>query len=112
MKNKALIVAVSEFTTMVHSKAFLIGLLMMPVFMGIAVGVQRFTRDATDIKDRAFVVVDRSGALYAPLKSAADDWNRAREGAGGVRTQPRFLTSEATFGPADDRARAALPDRL
>jgi ABC-2 type transport system permease protein len=113
MKNKALIVAVSEFTTMVHSKSFLIGLLMMPVFMGIAVGVQRFTRDATDITDRAFVVVDRSGALYGPLKSAADDWNRAGEaGGGGARMQPRFLTSEATFDPADDRARAELSDRV
>src|SRR5260370_30806239 len=110
MKNKALIVAISEFTTMVHSKAFLVGLLMMPVFMGIAVGVQRFTRDATDIKDRAFVVVDRTGALYGPLKSVADDWNRARPAAAGLRTQPRFLTSEATFDPADDRARAELSD--
>jgi len=47
MKNKALIVAVSEFTTLVQSKAFIVGLLMMPVFMAIAVGVQKFTRDAT-----------------------------------------------------------------
>ena len=75
MKNKALIVARSEFTTLVQSKAFLIGLLMMPVFMGVGVGVQRFTRGATDLKDRAFVVVDRSGALFGPLKAAADDWN-------------------------------------
>ena len=44
-----------------RSKAFLIGLLMMPVFMVIAFGVQRTTRDATDIKDRPFVVVDRTG---------------------------------------------------
>ena len=67
MKNKALIVAVSEFTTLVQSKAFLIGLLMMPIFMSIAFGVQKFTRNATDVKDRAFVVVDRTGALYAPF---------------------------------------------
>jgi hypothetical protein len=57
IKNKALIVAVSEFTTQVRSKGFLLGLLMMPVFMAISVGVQKFTRDATDIKDRPFVVV-------------------------------------------------------
>jgi ABC-2 type transport system permease protein len=112
MKNKALIVAVSEFTTAVHSKAFLLGLLMMPLFMAIALGVQRFTRDATDIKDRAFVVVDRSGALYGPLKGAADDWNRASVGPDGVQTQPRFLPSAAAFDPADDRARAALSDRV
>ena len=34
MKNKALIVAISEFTTLVQLKAFIVGLLMMPVFIG------------------------------------------------------------------------------
>jgi ABC-2 type transport system permease protein len=113
MKNKALIVARSEFTTLVQSKAFLIGLLMMPVFMGVGVGVQRFTRGATDLKDRAFVVVDRSGALFGPLKAAADDWNRANEAtAASAQTQPRFLPSEAAAGPSDAVARAALSDRV
>jgi ABC-2 type transport system permease protein len=111
MKNKALIVAVSEFTTLVQSKAFLIGLLMMPVFMGVAMGVQKFTRDATDIKDRPFVVVDRTGALFAPLKAAADEWNQASEAA-GTRTQPRFLPAPGSFDPGDEQARAALSDRV
>jgi ABC-2 type transport system permease protein len=112
MKNKALIVAASEFTTLVRSKAFLLGLIMMPVFMMIAMGVQKFTRNATDIKDRVFVVVDRTGALYAPLKAAADDWNRASVGPGGVQTQPRFLPSAEMFEEGDDQARAALSDRV
>jgi ABC-2 type transport system permease protein len=113
MKNKALIVAASEFTTLVQSKAFLLGLIMMPVFMGIAVGVQKFTRDATDIKDRALVVVDRSGVLYGPLKAAAEQWNRANEPSeGAARTQPRFLLSDAAFDAADQQARAALSDRV
>ena len=111
MKNKALIVAVSEFTTLVQSKAFIVGLLMMPVFMAIAVGVQKFTRDATDIKDRPFVVVDRTGVLYGPLKAAADDWNRA-SAASGVQTQPRFLPAEGRFEPGDEQARAGLSDRV
>ena len=112
MKNKALIVAISEFTTQVQSKAFLIGLLMMPVFMGIAVGVQKFTRDSTDLKDRPFAVVDRSGVLSGPLKAAAEEWNRAARGPDGVQTQPRFLPSDATFGSEDAAARAALSDRV
>jgi ABC-2 type transport system permease protein len=110
--NKALIVAVSEFTTLVRSKGFLVGLLMMPVFIGISIGVQKFTRDSTDVKDRPFVVVDRSGALFAPLTTAADDWNRAGEGPSGVRTQPRFLPSAEMFDPSDEHARAALSDRV
>src|SRR6266540_4174694 len=40
MKNKALIVAISEFNTLTRSKAFLVGILMMPIFMAIAFGVQ------------------------------------------------------------------------
>jgi len=109
--NKTLIVAASEFTTLTRSKAFLLGLLMMPVFMGIAVGVQRFTREATDIKDRRFVVVDRTGVLFAPLKASADDWNRAARG-GATQTLPLFLPSEASFEEGDEEARAALSDRV
>jgi ABC-2 type transport system permease protein len=111
MNNKALIVAVSEFTTLVRSKAFIVGLLMMPLFSVVALGVQKFTRDATDIKDRRFVVVDRSGVLYAPLKAAADEWNAGMRAA-GTQTAPFFLPSPASFGEEDEQARAALSDRV
>jgi ABC-2 type transport system permease protein len=111
MKNKALIVAVSEFTTLVRSKAFIVGLLMMPVFSGVAIGVQKFTKDAVDIKDRRFVVVDRTGALYAPIKAAADEWN-AGVRAAGPQTSPLFLPSEVNVEDHDDRALAALSDRV
>jgi ABC-2 type transport system permease protein len=109
--NKAMIVAVSEFTTLVRSKAFIVGLVMMPVFMAIAFGVQKFTKNATDVKDRVFVVVDRTGALYAPVKAAADDWNRAVK-AGATQTAPLYLPSDAMFDEADEQARAALSDRV
>src|SRR6185295_16238911 len=94
-----------------RSKAFMIGLLMMPVFMIIAMGVQKFTRDATDIKDRTFVVVDRTGALFAPLKAAADEWNAGVK-AGGTQTAPLFLPRQESFEQGDDQARAALSDRV
>jgi ABC-2 type transport system permease protein len=111
MKNKAVIVAISEFTTLVRSKAFIVGLLMMPLFSAVVFGVMRFTRGATDIRDRRFVVVDRSGALYAPLEAAADEWNvEAR--AASPQTAPRFLPESAAFAEHDDQARAALSDRV
>ena len=111
MKNKAAIVAICEFTTLVRSKAFIVGLAMMPVFFGIAVGVQKFTKEAIDIKDRRFVVVDRSGQLYAPLKAAADAWNTSARGA-VPQTSPQFFPSETSFGDEDEAARAALSDRV
>jgi ABC-2 type transport system permease protein len=111
MNSKALIVAVSEFTTLVRSKAFVVGLLMMPLFSAVAFGVQKFTKDATDIRDRRFVVVDRSGALYAPLKAAADEWN-AGVRATGTQAAPLFLPTQVNFGETDEQARAALSDRV
>ena len=113
MRNKALIVATSEFTTLVQSKAFIVGLVMMPIFMMIAFAVQKFTRDATDIKDRPFAIVDRSGVLAEPLKTAAEQWNRANAANdAGPQTQPRFLPSDASFDPSDEKARAELSDRV
>jgi len=111
MKNKALIVALSEFNTLTRSKAFVIGILMMPVFMAIALGVQKFTKNATDVNDRPFVVVDRTGAVYPAIAAAADEWNRGVS-ATGVQTAPRFLPSPATFDDKDEQARAALSDRV
>src|SRR4029079_16907325 len=106
MTNKTLIVAASEFNTQTRSKAFMIGLLMMPVFMIVAMGVQKFTRDATDVKDRTFAVVDRTGALFAPLKAAADEWNAGVK-AGGTQTAPLFLTRQEAFGQGAHQAARA-----
>ena len=111
MKNKTLIVALSEFNTLTRSKAFLVGILLMPVFMVIALGVQKFTRNATDVKDRRFVVIDRTGVLYPALTAAADEWNRGAM-ATGVQQAPRFLPAPAMFDDKDQQARAQLSDRV
>src|SRR5918995_4371252 len=111
MKNKTLIVAIAEFNTLTRSKAFVIGIAMMPVFLLITFGVQKVTRNATDIKDRKFVVVDRTGVLFAPIAAAADEWNR-NVAASGVQTSPRFIASEAMFDDKDEEARAKLSDRV
>jgi ABC-2 type transport system permease protein len=111
MKNKTLIIAVSEFNTLTRSKAFLIGLALMPIIMTIAFGVQRVTRNAVDTKDRRFVVVDRSGALYPAIATAAEQSNQAAF-EGGTQRAPKYLPAQASFAPDDQAARAALSDRV
>ncbi len=111
MKNKAAIVALCEFNTLTHSKAFIIGIMMMPIFLVIALGVQKFTRNATDVRDRSFAVVDRTGVVYPAIAAAAEEWNRGVV-ATGVQTAPRFLPSATSFDEKDDQARAAISDRV
>jgi ABC-2 type transport system permease protein len=110
MKNKALIVAVSEFNTLTRSKAFIIGLAMMPLIVAIALGVQKLTR-TVDTKDRRFVVVDRSGALYPAIAAAAEQSNQSAFD-GSTQKAPRYLPSQASFAPDDQAARAAVSDRV
>jgi ABC-2 type transport system permease protein len=111
--NKTLIVAASEFTTLTRSKAFLIGLFMMPVFMGAVFGLQKMTREVADTRDRPFAVVDPSGRWYPVMAAAADEWNRNGQAGGASRSTPRFLPQRAESASSDpDATRAQLSDRV
>ena len=73
---KTLIVASSEFGTLVRSKAFMISVLLMPVLMALSVFLVRATRNSTDTKDRSFAVVDYTGVLGGKLTLLAGELNR------------------------------------
>ena len=95
--HKTLIVAQSEFTTLVKTKAFLISLILMPIVMGGSILLVRATRDATDSKDRTFAVVDYTGVIAEPLKAVAGLYNSSTPSAlDGVlpRKGPRFIPVE------------------
>jgi len=72
---KALIVAQSEFATLVRSKAFLISLILMPIVIGGSILLVRATKDTTDLKDRTFGIVDYTGVVASPLKEVAALYN-------------------------------------
>ena len=69
--NKILVVAQSEFATLVRSKAFVIGILFLPVVMIGSVMLARATRNPTDNKERSFAIVDHTGMLSNALVEAA-----------------------------------------
>ncbi|MGH9409915.1 MAG: ABC transporter permease [Vicinamibacterales bacterium] len=109
--HKTLIIAGSEFTTRTRSKAFLIGVAMMPILMGVAFGAQRLTRDTSDRGDHRVAVVDRTGVLYDAVQAVAGEWNR-RLAADPSSPAGRFLIERAAFAPDDQAARARLSDRV
>ncbi len=113
---KTLIVAQSEFATLVRSKAFMVSIILMPVVMVLSVVLMRATKNATDGKDRTFAVVDYTGVLAEPLIAVAQVLNA---GSGDFvdpkapRTTPRFIPVEVKpDGRKPDELRLELSDRV
>ena len=69
---KLWVVAAREYSAAVKTKAFIIGLLFMPIMMGGSVLVQLLVKDIKDVKDKHFAVIDRTGELYDRLNQAAE----------------------------------------
>ncbi len=105
------IVAQSEFLTLVRTKAFLIGLLLMPVITAGSIGFQVYAQKHSDRDDHAFVVIDHSGVLYQPLADAAAAFN-AKNGTGKERSGPNFLAQPAPAGTADEALRLDLSEQV
>jgi ABC-2 type transport system permease protein len=109
--NKILIVAASEFSTLVRTKAFLLTLMLMPVLMIAAVLLMRASQGATDTKDRRFAYIDRSGIAGPVLQSAA----QARNAVAADNGIPRFLPVEISppgDARSDNQLRLELSDRV
>lgn len=110
--NRIVIVARTEFLALVRTKAFIIGILMVPILIAVSIGFQVFAARQADRDDHRFAVLDETGRLFPALAAAADERNRA-SGTGSARTGPHYLPE---FVPADrsDRGnlRAELSDRV
>lgn len=75
--NKIWRVTTTEYLNAVRSKAFILGVLALPVIIAISIGAQLYAQKKTDLTPRRFAVLDRSGQLYAPLAAKAKartDW--------------------------------------
>lgn len=109
--NRIFIVAQSEFLTLVKTKAFLIGLLLMPVITAGSIGFQIYAQKHSDRDDHKFVVIDHSGVLMAPLAEAATAFN-TKNGTGKERTGPNFIAEAAAAGGADDALKLELSEQI
>ena len=108
--DKLFIVAASEASMAVRSKAFLIGMMLVPVFMGVSIGLQRISQNQADLEERPFAVIDGTGTVYPSIAAVATDWNRSvAPKDGGKPTGPRMVPELAS---GDDAARRALVDRV
>jgi ABC-2 type transport system permease protein len=102
---KTIVVAIREYMVSVKTKAFLIGLLMMPLMMGGSIIVGALMAGRVDTKDKRIAVADYTGRLFNALDAA----NRQRnehvifQGEGAARKQilPRFVFEKVETGSAN-----------
>src|SRR5215471_12078132 len=114
---KAIVVALRDYQAAVRTKAFLIGLLMMPLMFGGGILVQVVFRNNSDVRDKRLAVVDYTGQLFDGLTRAADIRNQTLiyEGEGTARKQiqPRYILEKADPGTNDAAHMSlALSDRV
>src|SRR5215831_2040567 len=114
---KTIVVALRDYKSAVKSKAFLIGLLMMPLMFGGGILFQIVFRNNNDVRDKRVAVVDYTGQLFDSLDRATNFRNQKLiyegEGAARKQIQPRYIMEKADPG-ANDAAHMslALSDRV
>jgi ABC-2 type transport system permease protein len=110
---KIWVVATAEFGSSVRTKSFLIGILLLPVLIGVSILLQVFVAQRVDTKTRAFAVVDRTGELYPAIERAAEAYNAQTVDATGKTVRPRLAPSRvAASGPSDDALTLELSDQI
>ncbi len=98
--NRVLTIALSEFLRLARSKAFIIGILLMPVLFGVMILFTSYAERHVDLEDRRLGVVDGTGVLFEPISTAAAAFNQ-ESGEGPARTGPHFVTERIDAGTRD-----------
>ncbi|MBK8271219.1 MAG: ABC transporter permease [Planctomycetes bacterium] len=108
-------VALREYRVNVRSKGFLVGVILMPVFMGGGIGLQALMEKRGDTSIKTVAVIDRTGELFDSLLEAAERRNKSEifDSKTGKQKEPTYVLvkEEATAEDAAGR-RLALSDKV
>ena len=113
---KVWVIASREYAATVQTKAFLIGLLIVPILMGGSIVMQRLLEGFKDTKDLHFVVVDRTNdsQLVAALHAAIDQYNASQlnDPKTGKQVQPKLDVTEKHLESDSDETVDAAREEL
>jgi len=112
--NKALIIAKREYRAAVKTKGFIIGILILPIFMGGGLLVFTLFKDKIDTDDKKIAVVDHSGLFREHLVASADEWNNsATINDKGQKSIPYYYLEFVTPDTTDpERQKLELSNRV
>ncbi len=110
--NRVLTIAQSEFLTLVKTKAFIIGIVLMPVLMAAFFFFMSYAERQMDVERRQFAVIDHTGVLFDAVRTAADARN-AEHVTDGKRTGPEFIPTLVSLdGRSVDDVKVELSDEI
>jgi ABC-2 type transport system permease protein len=113
---KTLIIATREYMTAIRSKAFLVTLILMPVFMGGSLIAYMLLKDNVDTKDRRVAVIDHSGVVTEALVAETEARNKTEifdEDDDQKQVKPKYLIEAITPNLSDPDAQLlTLSDKV
>jgi ABC-type Na+ efflux pump permease subunit len=118
MISKIVAIARAEYLQAVRSKAFIFGVVLMPIMMGGSALVHILFADQADLRERSCAVVDPTGELWPVLTRAAEERNSEgiweEEDGKRVQRRPRFRLErhEVQAGDAGPRPDVILSQRV
>ncbi len=117
--HKIWVIAAREYFAAVRTKAFVIGLLMMPLLMGGSILVQWILKDLHDTDSKSFAVIDRTcdQRYFQAIEKRVEAYNQSiTEPQTKKHTKARFLVSAAAVEDDSpegiDQLRAQLSTRV
>lgn len=115
--NKILAVARTEYAVALRSKAFIIGVLMTPLMIGVSIGAQFFLKKHVDTTDRHCAIVDNSGFLYPILEAAIAERNEnhlfeTNEAGEKKQVYPKFILEHYTTEEDPQQTELTLSKRV
>ncbi len=99
---------------MVGSKAFILSIAIMPVFMLGGAVVPQLLKDRVDTNEKRIVVLDESGSLYDSMQKAVAARNEyaTHDAETGKQIAPKYKVEAGLAGPVTDELRLSLSDEI
>jgi ABC-2 type transport system permease protein len=112
--HKIAIIARREYQALVRTKAFIISLVIMPVFMFGGIFIQKFLAGRIDVGEKKIVVLDGTGRMFEPLAALAKihDESDLVDKETGRKTRPTITLEQGPSGPVTDELRLTLSERV
>lgn len=118
--SKMWVVARREYRTTVRTKAFVVAIVLMPIFMLGGFFVQKLTEDRIDIDAKKVAVLDPQGRLFDMLVASSERRNKADTSDFGIidkekgkQVKPKYVFERIPVqADAPDEQRVELSDKI